>query len=62
MSNRFVITGLVLGVLASACLVSRRVHLRRRDNGPRNISQATRGAVEAMGEPVSRAAHVWPAS
>jgi hypothetical protein len=34
MSNRTVIAGLVLGMLASACLVSRRVHLRRRNAGP----------------------------
>ena len=62
MSNRIVIAGVVLGVLASACLVSRRVHLSQRTSGPRNIWQATKSTVEGTSDHVSRAAEVWPAS
>ena len=60
MSNRIVIAGVVLGILASACLVSRRVHLNRRGSGTRDISRATRSTVEGMSDHVSRAAEVWP--
>jgi hypothetical protein len=62
MSNRIVIAGVVLGVLASACLVSRRVHLRRRDTQPPDLSHATRRAVEGRDELVNRDAVGWPTS
>jgi hypothetical protein len=60
MSNRIVIAGVVLGILASACLVSRRVHLRRQDT--RDITDATRSTVESLRGDVNPDAAVWPAS
>ena len=63
MSNRIVIAGVILGILASACLVSRRVHLRRQDTREiSDISEATRSTVESLRNGVNADAAVWPAS